>query len=437
MIYLPRYYEKQAISKEGYFTFERLKNNLNLFFFISLLLFSLFAFKLSLHLISSFSSRILSPIQVEKSNREVFGFAPYWTFDKLDNVDFDVLTTLAYFGVEVNGNGYLETDGIGYETFQSDKATKIFKSAHANGTRIVLTLTQMDNDSIIALLDNPDGQKNTIEEAVNVVKSRGIDGINIDFEYMGDPGLEYRDKFAFFISNLTQQMHKEIPSSKVTVSVYASSVKEPKIYDISKLHSVSDGIFMMAYDFATTGSDVVIPTAPLNGHKEGKYWYDISTAVDDFLAVMPSEKLILGLPWYGYNYPVLKPEVKAARDYGYYSYYWWRGYRYRQYVGREEASAQTYAIAIDSNPTEMEGWDEFGKVGWKAYKDASGLWRMIFLDDAKSLEIKYDFAKAKKLGGVGMWALGFDDGKQELWTLLRHKFGIKLAENTILNRKIN
>ena len=55
---------------------------------------------------------------------------------------------------------------------------------------------------------------------------------------------------------------------------------------------------------------------------------------------------------------------------------------------------------------------------------------MIFLDDPKSLSIKYNFAKSKKLGGVGIWALGFDDGRQELWTALRSAFGTKLADST-------
>src|SRR5581483_1892320 len=38
-----------------------------------------------------------STVAVKKTQYEVFGFAPYWTIKKLDNVDFDVLTTFAYF----------------------------------------------------------------------------------------------------------------------------------------------------------------------------------------------------------------------------------------------------------------------------------------------------------------------------------------------------
>ena len=79
-----------------------------------------------------------------------------------------------------------------------------------------------------------------------------------------------------------------------------------------------------------------------------------------------------------------------------------------------------------------------GKVSWKAYYVPSdGTWRMVFIDDPKSLSYKYDFAKDKKLGGVGMWALGFDDGP-EMWTLLKEKFGIKnFADADLVSGRIN
>lgn len=388
-------------------------------------------------IISPFGNSKLSTLKEGKDGKQVFGFAPYWTFNKLDNVDFDVLTTFAYFGVPVNGDGTLNKDDYGYAIFKSDKATEIFKKAHSYGTRVVLTLTQMNNDDIEALLVSESAQKQVIKEAVTEVKKRGIDGVNIDFEYIGTPDDDYRESFSKFVSGMSNAMHKEIPGSRVTVSVYAASVKDRKLYDIAKISRGSDAIFMMAYDFATTGSDQVMPTSPLYGRKEGKYWYDISTAVEDFLKVMPSEKLILGLPWYGYNYPVKTPGVKVDKDYGYYAYAYNRwGYRYSYYVYRDNAHAQTYALAQNDIKAEKTGWDKYGQVGWKAYKDDAGLWRMIFLDDAKSLSIKYDFAKSKQLGGVGMWALGFDDGKSDMWNLLRQKFGLKFADARIAGKEI-
>jgi spore germination protein YaaH len=321
----------------------------------------------------------------------------------------------------------------------SEKATALFKKAHQNGTRIVLTITQMDNASIRQIMDDPAAQESLIAQSVEMVKERGIDGINIDFEYSGDPGEEYRQKFSAFSKNLTDRIHGEIPSSRVTASVYASAVKDPKIYDIKTLSEATDGIFMMAYDFAVAGSANAIPTAPLYGHKEGKYWYDISTAVDEFLTQMDSKKLILGVPWYGYNYAVEAPTVKTATTKGYYTSYKKGKRTYRSYVPLK-SYAQTYTLVQNEIGTDSEnykeGFDEYGKVSWKAYYEG-GTWRMVFIDDVRSQAYKYDFAKEKNLAGVGMWALGFDNGKGEFWDLLKDKFGIKdVADASITNREI-
>lgn len=375
----------------------------------------------------------LTPLTETKSSREVFGFAPYWNINKLSNVDFKILTTLAYFGVEVNEDGSLVKDDPGYETFKSPKATSLFKKAHTAGTRVVLTLTQMRNGPILALMDSDEAQNRLIEESVSLVRQRGIDGINVDLEFAGDPGDSYRARFSRFVGNLTQRMHREVPGSHVTVSVYASAVKEPKIYDIASLGRVSDGIFMMAYDFAVAGSDNAIPTAPLNGHENGTYWYDIATAVADFLRFMPSEKLILGVPYYGYNYLVYEPNVKAETR----PSYSWRG----------TPASQTYSVVQDKFRSTPEGvgevirgWDNNGKVGYIAYYvPDTDTWRMIFMEDTRSLSIKYDFAKEKSLGGVGIWALGNDEGKTELWALLKEKFGAKqvASNNRLLMKTVN
>lgn len=282
----------------------------------------------------------------------------------------------------------------------------------------------MDNYSILQLMDDETAQQKAINQAITEVQKRGIDGINVDFEFDGDPGSRYKTKFSQFVAKLTEQMHQANSSSRVTVSVYAASIKEPKIYDIPTLGRLSDGIFMMAYDFATTGSQHAIPTAPLYGTNSPRgYWYDISSAVNDFLQVMPPDKLILGVPYYGYNYLVYSPQVKAETR----PLYSWRG----------KPKAQTYQIVQDEIKPEMEGIDEFvegrdpdSQVPYKAYHIAdTDTWRIVFTDDKQSLALKYDFAKQKNLAGVGIWALGFDEGKQELWHLLAEKFGSKLAAN--------
>lgn len=361
----------------------------------------------------------LHPLSDSKKGYQVYGYAPYWMIDKLDNTDFSLLTTFAYFGVPIDSQGNLIQDDPGYMDFISDHATDLFKRAHDANTNVNLTITQMDNDTITGFLDNIDSQNNAINQIVDAVKSRGIDGVSVDFEYVGDPGIDYRNKFTNFVADLRSNLKKQIPQAQVTVAVYALSAKEPKLYDVTSLAKISDSIFMMAYDFATTGADNAQPTAPLRGYKEGKYIYDVSTAVEDFLKVMPANKLILGVPYYGYNYLVYQPTVQSETL----PYWTWKG----------SPVTQTYDIAttnITPNMSDIDayktGWDDEGEVGFRAYHvAATNTWRMIFLEDVRSLGLKYDFAKQESLSGVGIWALGFDNGHSELWSLLRDKFGDK------------
>jgi spore germination protein len=378
---------------------------------------------------------------INKSGYEVFGFAPYWNINKLDQVDFGVLTTFAYFGVPVKADGSLNKNDVGYTTFKGKKARELFDRANAKNSKVVLTITLMNNSSIERVLDSEDAQNKVIKETIAEVKEERLQGVNIDFEYSGNPGATYQDKFSKFVATFTEEVHKEIPDSQLSVSVYASAAMGNQLYDISSIGRSADLVFMMAYDFAVAGSDNAIPTAPLYGHSEGKYWYDIDTAVGQFLGKMDGKKLVLGTAWYGYNHAVSAPEVKAATQKGYYITKTVKNKKgkkvaVKSYVAAPKGFAQTYQIAdkIDANMEGItdyqEGWDDAGKVGWKAYKK-NGTWRMVFAEDTRSLAIKYDYAKERNLGGVGAWALGFEGGKQEMWDLLREKFGAKLADRGV------
>jgi len=353
-----------------------------------------------------------------KKQYQVYGYAPYWTFDKLDNVDFSTLTTLAYFDIKLNADGSLQTDDPGYTTFMSDQATTTFQKAHDAGAKVNVTVSLMQNNDILAFLDNPQAQEQASNQIIQQVKNRGIDGVSLDVEYAGNPGADYQKKFTSFVQTFSAKLHSQVPDSQVTVAVYAGSARDQQLYDLGKLAQSTDAIFMMAYDFATSSAENAQPTAPLYGYKKGKYPYDVATAVDDFLKVMPANKLILGVPYYGYNYPVSQPEVKSQ------TLSYWASPAVQTYsIAQENVTAQTQAAY-------RSGWDDDAKVSWRAYQDsATGTWRMIFLEDEKSLGIKYDFAKSKNLAGVGIWALGFDEGHRELWSLLREKFGTNLADS--------
>ena len=45
-----------------------------------------------------------------------------------------------------------------------------------------------------------------------------------------------------------------------------------------------------------------------------------------------------------------------------------------------------------------------------------------WVDDEISLEHRYEMVKQKDIGGIGIWALGYDDGYTALWELIKEKF---------------
>jgi spore germination protein YaaH len=48
--------------------------------------------------------------------------------------------------------------------------------------------------------------------------------------------------------------------------------------------------------------------------------------------------------------------------------------------------------------------------------------RQVYFENERSLRAKYELIKANDLAGVGIWALGYDGGYQELWNLLKEQF---------------
>ena len=55
-------------------------------------------------------------------------------------------------------------------------------------------------------------------------------------------------------------------------------------------------------------------------------------------------------------------------------------------------------------------------------------WRQCWYDDSLSLSIKYQYAKDLNLNGIGIWALGYDNGDDRLWGALDDQFDVILGD---------
>jgi spore germination protein YaaH len=346
-----------------------------------------------------------APVAQPSPSREVFGFLPYWFVDSAaDNLDFSLLTTLAYFDIPINGDGSLDTLSNGWQKLQSPTAQDTLRRATSSNVRVVLTYSSFDNEHIESIATNEEVRNSAVTNMVNFAKSQGAQGANIDFEYVGDPDAHVREGFSNFVEQAVERFHAEIPSSQVTVSMYAISAKMERLYQVDRLADASDGLFIMAYDFYTAGSSNAGPVAPLTGAPD-TYWYDITSSLNDFAtAGVPATKMILGVPYYGYDWPTADHSPQSTVLPG----------------PRNTANYSGVQRVLAAGEGERR-WDNVAQVPYLVYQE-DGVNRIAYYDDVESLGKKYDLVNERNLKGAGIWALGQDGDHKELWDLLRTKF---------------
>jgi spore germination protein YaaH len=352
-----------------------------------------------------------------KRLKQVFGFLPYWEVsDSANTLDYRVLSTIAYFSVGTDQNGNLlkkDADGTpttGWGGFGSAALTSVINSAHANDTRVVLTVTMFawtssQAERQAALLGNPAARQNLASQAALAVHNRGIDGINLDFEPIATG---YDDEFTALVRTFRSELDALAPGYQLTFDTTGRIGNYP--IEEATAAGGADAIFIMGYDYRTASQPTVGSISPLAGPS-----YDIADTIAAFAARVPASKLILGVPYYGRAWST---ETDAVNS--------------KNISSAQYGSSNTviYTSAIEYAATNGRRWDEREYGPYVVYHrenctPAYGCvnpWRQIYYDDAQSLGLKYDLVNSMGLAGAGIWALGYDDSRTELNDLLASKF---------------
>ncbi len=307
---------------------------------------------------------------------EIFGFAPYWTLPISSGFNLSSLTTIAYFGVNVNANGTLSKAGTGWAGFQSQYLATLITRAHAASVRVVLTAKCFSQSTLNALTSSPAAAKRLAGQLVTAIESKNMDGVNLDFEGTGSAD---QAGLTRLVSTVSAVLHSVDPHWQLTMDTYASAATDPAgFYNIPALSPAVNAFFVMAYDMNsfTTPS----PTAPLAGTSPS----DLST-ITGYLSKVPAGKVILGVPFYGYDWPTSTGTFGA------------------QATG--SPVALSYAVIAAANlPTY---WDPQTSTPWTAYQ-TGGQWHEIYFDNPVSMGLKANLANFFSLRGLGIWALGMD-----------------------------
>ncbi len=315
--------------------------------------------------------------------RTVYGYSPYWTSDQF--LHFNKITHYACFSVGVNGDGSLNNS----HNFPQTWAWGI-SHAHRTGVKVILCATCFNGATIHSIVTT--GATNAINNLLNMVRSAGIEGVNIDFE--GVPGAD-RANLTIFM----QQLAAAFRPYGLEVTIATPPVDWSNAFDYRAIADTTDGVFIMGYNYHYSGSSEAGPCAPLAG------WgtYNIRWTTTDYLVKTNYNrgKIILGLPYYGYEWPT---ETGSAHS---------------RTTG--SGSATIYADAVPRARARGERWDGESQTPWYAWQSGAQ-WYQGWFDNEQSLLVKYDDLNRNRLVGSGMWALAYDGARQELWAAIMSAF---------------
>ncbi len=309
-------------------------------------------------------------------SHEVFGFAPYWTLP--DSAGFDVagISTLAYFSIGVNGDGSLQESGPGWNGYQSQELADLITRAHGAGDRVVLTVNCFDQHALDQLTSSPTAAGTLSTALLGAIGAKNLDGVNLDFEGQGSAD---QAGLTRLVTQVSSAIHGADPHYQVTMDTYASSAGDPNgFYDIRALAPAVDGFFVMAYQLNLAASPSA--TSPLTSSM-----FSDQTTINQYAAAVPPSKVILGMPYFGIDWPTTDGTLTA------------------QATGPSAPISYGQVMAAH-HPVY---WDTTTDTAWTSYQVGTQ-WHETFFENPTSLFEAAQMATAKSFGGVGIWALGMD-----------------------------
>jgi spore germination protein YaaH len=314
----------------------------------------------------------------------------YWQNGYESNYDWDLISDFCYFSYDVDPSTGNATSTHSWATANS------VDTALARGLNVHLCVTLFSSHA--TFLGNTTSRNTLINNLINLLNTRGAHGINIDFE--GLPASQSAN-FTSFMIDLCNAVHANDPNMKVSVCLYA--VDWGNVFDEVTLSQYVDFFTVMGYDYYYSGSGQAGPTDPLYGFSTG-YDRSLSRSVTYYLDQgIPTNKLVLGLPYYGKEWETTSNTIPSNTT-GNFTYS--RTFMYIQNNTSGLYNSPTYNVRSVSETYVFQN---------------AGTWRQAWISEGGEMEERFDFVNQRDLLGIGIWALGYDDGYTELWEAIEHK----------------
>lgn len=362
-----------------------------------------------LDLIESLSP--LSPAFRSQGTKTVFGFLPYWNMKNSQELNIRPLTHLAYFAVDIKEDGSIrkyEKPGEiepGWRKLNSSDFTTLARQIRFLNKKLILTVTAMEKQQIESIVNEETARRNAVNSILLLMSEKQFDGVNIDFEYMGYPGETTRENFTRFVEELTSRCKLANRRCEISLDVFADSAVKNRLYDLKRIGSIVDQVIVMAYDFYRASSHQSGPVAPLRGKcanlaETECFDYDVVTSIGDIAKLVPARKIVLGVPFYGYEWQTVDADFLS---------------RTFPDTGGVATYKRIQSLFTDENISSLSAkWSNLSFTPYLTYLKDDNTYQVHY-EDQNSLRLKIDFVHQAKLAGLAVWAVGYELPYQGLW----------------------
>lgn len=386
---------------------------------------------------------VLPSVSLAATSFEISGWIPYWrsatgTADVLPHLD--EVTEVNPFVYTIKSDGTLVDNG----KLDQEPWVSFIAAAKAKKVRVIPTVMTSNGELLHDILSNQASRIAFEDHIANLVKEKGFDGIDLDFEGKKAADKEY---FATFLKGLYQRMGKKwlmctIESRTPIGDRYDGAEPPPdaEIYanDFKAINKYCDRVRIMAYDQqgvdqklanqAASSSQLYAPIAD-------PAWVEkvVNLAAKD----IARSKIVIGVPTYGYEY-----EVTAYAGTQYlYNILWTFNPRYATDIAAQygvtpsrnsagemfftyvPASTSSAPIALGTNSAQLAA---LAAVTYANAYNSHLSFRLMEWPDAESIAQKV--ALAKKLGVRGVAIFKWDGGEDSrMWEVLKGTSGSAVA----------
>ena len=356
----------------------------------------------------------------------VFAFAPSWrSTTNYEKYDWSRVTDLCLFGDGIlDGLGQLGAAGA---ASMQQRVQAIRALAHSHGTRVLgAAFFPPDRLSDAAFRDS------WAHRTVAAMQALALDGINLDIEQpIAQRAETIRDDLTALVASVRRQLNNRCSRGGKQLTfdaAWSPSGVDDRFYDLRAIARHVDYLFVMAYDMR---SQMWGPRCAARANSPLPL---VRRGLREFQQLgIPARQLVLGLPWYGYTYQCIghletrpTPQIRsnaeerveqAASEAAPAQHQMceiqrvpFRGAPCSDAAGAQVPIATILRDLYVDNATTPILWDAHSQSPFFNYiaRSSTGSHATVHqvrFDDTRSLTVKYELARALRLGGVGFWEI--------------------------------